>query len=222
MTTATNVATALGLGDGAVRELRPGELVLESRASQLPALADLVVQHLGGRLLTLFGTDDRLTTGQFFLHHVWSLSAPRAFLRISGSVDPGCPSFPSIAALHPVANWFEREVMDFFGLIPEGHPNPQRVALHADWPEGAWALRKDFPSDGTVPRVTGDFHPFRPVTGEGVFEVPAMSGSAWPASRSYTCNFDCSMYTKVQRSASSNFHGSTACSSQSPSPGIRP
>ena len=172
MTTATNVATALGLGDGAVRELRPGELVLESRASQLPALADLVVQHLGGRLLTLFGTDDRLTTGQFFLHHVWSLSAPRAFLRISGSVDPGCPSFPSIAALHPVANWFEREVMDFFGLIPEGHPNPQRVALHADWPEGAWALRKDFPSDEPVPRVAGDFHPFRPVTGEGVFEVP--------------------------------------------------
>ena len=62
--------------------------------------------------------------------------------------------------------------MDFFGLSPEGHPNPARVALHDDWPEGAWALRKDFPSDGAVPRVPGAFHPFRPVTGEGVFQVP--------------------------------------------------
>ena len=53
-----------------------------------------------------------------------------------------------------------------------GHPNPARVALHDDWPEGAWALRKDFAADSVVPRVAGDFHPFRPVTGEGVFQVP--------------------------------------------------
>jgi Ni,Fe-hydrogenase III large subunit len=46
------------------------------------------------------------------------------------------------------------------------------VALHADWPEGVWVLRKDFPYDATVPRVAGEAHPFRPVTGEGVFQVP--------------------------------------------------
>ena len=62
--------------------------------------------------------------------------------------------------------------MDFFGLTPEGHPNPSRVALHDDWPDGAWPLRKDFPIDRIVPRVAGDFHPFRPVTGEGVFQIP--------------------------------------------------
>ena len=62
--------------------------------------------------------------------------------------------------------------MDFFGLVPNGHPNLTRVAVHDDWPEGAWALRKDFPTNGAVPRVPGDLHPFRPVTGEGVFQVP--------------------------------------------------
>jgi len=62
--------------------------------------------------------------------------------------------------------------MDFFGLTPDGHPNPARVALHDDWPEGVWALRRDVPDDRAVPRVSGDFHPFRPVTGEGVFQVP--------------------------------------------------
>lgn len=89
-----------------------------------------------------------------------------------GSLGLGAPAFPSIAAKHPAANWSEREVMDLYGLIPEGHPNPTRVALHDDWPADAWALRKDFPGDRAVPRVPGDHHPFRPVTGEGVFQVP--------------------------------------------------
>ena len=62
--------------------------------------------------------------------------------------------------------------MDYFGVVPRDHPNPERVAVHDDWPEGAWALRKDFDADTQVPRVDGNFHPFRPVTGEGVFQVP--------------------------------------------------
>ena len=99
-------------------------------------------------------------------------AAQQSFLRITASIDPATPTFPSIAARHPAANWFEREVMDFFGLTPQGHPNLARVALHDDWPDGCYALRKDFPYEHPVPRVAGDFHPFRPVTGEGVFQVP--------------------------------------------------
>ena len=74
-------------------------------------------------------------------------------------VGRDAPRFPSIAARHPVANWFEREVMDYFGPTPEGHPNPNRVALHDDWPEGAWALRKDFDDRRPVPRVGGSSVP---------------------------------------------------------------
>ena len=169
---ATQVSAALDLAGGAVRELRPGELTLETSIAALPALIDRVVARLDGRLATLFATDERQATGSFLLHHVWSLPRERSFLHTAAPVDPASPSYPSIAAKYPVANWFEREVMDFFGLIPDGHPNPVRVALHNDWPEGAWPLRKDFPHDRFPARVDGDFHPFRPVTGEGVFQVP--------------------------------------------------
>jgi Ni,Fe-hydrogenase III large subunit len=126
---------------------------------------------LKGRLSSLFASDERRSS-RFLLHQVWSLQELASFLRIVTPLDPGKLSYPSIAAKYPAANWLEREVMDFFGLRPEGHPNPSRVALHDDWPEGVHALRKDFPSERTVPRVQGDFHPFRPVTGEGVFQVP--------------------------------------------------
>jgi Ni,Fe-hydrogenase III large subunit/Ni,Fe-hydrogenase III component G len=166
------VSVALDVPTDAIHELRAGELVLAVNADHLPALAGRAVAGLGARLASLFASDERSRYGNFFVHHVWFLPGLRTFLHVVAPVDPGKPTFPSIAAQNPAANWFERETMDFFGLIPSGHPNMQRVALHDDWPDEAWALRKDFPHDSTVARVSGAAHPFRPVTGEGVFEVP--------------------------------------------------
>jgi Ni,Fe-hydrogenase III large subunit/Ni,Fe-hydrogenase III component G len=138
----------------------------------LPVVADALVSAEQARLASLFVTDERVWAAAYALHQIWSLPRQRSFLRVTARVDPAQPRFPSIAARHPAANWFEREAMDTFGLAPEGHPNPSRVCLHDDWPEGAWALRKDFPGDRPQPRVAGSHHPFRPVTGEGVFQVP--------------------------------------------------
>lgn len=173
MTTAVSeIAAALQVAEHRVRMRRAEEATLEASTEDLPSIADAVVAGLDARLVSLFATDERASRGHFVVHHVWSLPKLATFLCVAAPVDSGAPSFPSIAATHPAANWFEREVMDYFGLVPLGHPNPERVALHDDWPEGAWALRKDFPPDAQVPRVEGEFHPFRPVIGEGVFQVP--------------------------------------------------
>jgi Ni,Fe-hydrogenase III large subunit/Ni,Fe-hydrogenase III component G len=171
-TVTTEIANALNVAEYRVSAIRQGEVAIEVSAADLPFIADAAVGSLNARLLSLFGADERARRGRFAVHHVWSLPRLGTFLSVSAPIDAAVPSFPSIAAKHPAANWFEREVMDYFGLVPEGHPNPERVALHDDWPEGAWALRKDFDPDTQVPRVEGSFHPFRPVTGEGVFQVP--------------------------------------------------
>ncbi len=171
-TVTTEIASALNVAEYSIRAIRPGEVAIEVPAADLPFMANAAVERLNARLLSLFGADERARRGRFVVHHVWSLPRLDTFLSVSAPVDPAAPSFPSIAARHPAANWFEREVMDYFGLVPEGHPNPERVALHDDWPEGAWALRKDFDPETRVPRVEGSSHPFRPVTGEGVFQVP--------------------------------------------------
>jgi Ni,Fe-hydrogenase III large subunit/Ni,Fe-hydrogenase III component G len=173
MSVVTTIAAACAPIPLDIREEHPGEVTLEARAADLPELADAVVNKLGGRLLSLFATDERDTRGRFAVHQVWSLAKLETFLRLVAGVDPAQPSFPSVAAKHPAANWFEREVMDYFGLVPVNHPNPEPVALHDDWPDGTWALRKDFDEHADVPRIGGDGrHPFRPVTGEGVFQVP--------------------------------------------------
>jgi Ni,Fe-hydrogenase III large subunit/Ni,Fe-hydrogenase III component G len=166
------VSEALSLPATSLRAPRPGELGTDVEAGALPEVADRLVAALGARLASLFATDERAWSAVFALHQIWLLPRHRTFLRVSTRVDPAHPRFASIAAKHPSANWFEREVMDTFGLVPEGHPNPTRVSLHDDWPEGEWVLRKDFPADRKVPRVESSLHPFRPVTGEGVFHVP--------------------------------------------------
>jgi Ni,Fe-hydrogenase III component G len=167
-----SVAAALGVMPGSLREDRDGELALDASPAALPDLVDRAFANLRGQLISLFASEDDGSAGGFLLHYVFSLPAFGTFLHISVPVGGAAPAFPSIAAKYPAANWFEREVMDFFGLVPEGHPNQERVALHEDWPDGAWALRKAFPFDRVVPRVPSGTHPFRPVTGEGVFQVP--------------------------------------------------
>ncbi|PYQ13811.1 MAG: hypothetical protein DMF80_14185 [Acidobacteria bacterium] len=170
MTAARDVLRGrLGLPE--LAELRPGEFAAEVKREQLPAVADQAA-GAGLRLATLFATDDGPAKG-CALHHLWAAREPPGFVRIWTRVPADSPRFPSIAAKYPVANWFEREVMDYFGLVPEGHPNTFRVALHDDWPDGFPALRKAFADEQKVPRVPGNNpHPFRPVLGEGVFQVP--------------------------------------------------
>jgi Ni,Fe-hydrogenase III large subunit/Ni,Fe-hydrogenase III component G len=158
----------LGLED--LAEVRPGEFSAEVAVERLAAAADRAAAK-GLRLASLFATDEGSTRG-FAVHQLWASAQPPGFVRLWAPVACDAPSFPSIAARHPVANWFEREVMDYFGLTPEGHPNRNRVALHDDWPDDAWALRKDFDERQFVPRVGGQFRPYRPVTGEGVFHMP--------------------------------------------------
>jgi len=166
------VRETLGLPASAISAPRPGELRAHVEPGALPDVADRLVAGLGARLASLFATDERVWNAVYALHQIWLLPRQRTFLRVTSRVDPAHPRFMSIAAKHPSANWFEREVVDTFGLVPVGHPNPTPVSLHDDWPAGEWTLRKDFPDDRQVTRVPGSFHPFRPVTGEGVFHVP--------------------------------------------------
>jgi Ni,Fe-hydrogenase III large subunit/Ni,Fe-hydrogenase III component G len=157
------------MGLSALAETRPGELVAEVELDALRALADRAVAS-GLRLASLFATDEG--ADGMAVHHLWASADPPTFVRLWARVPRESRHFPSISARHPAANWFEREIMDYFGLDPVGHPNHNRVALHDDWPEDAFALRKDFDERRSVPRVGGQFRPYRPVTGEGVFHFP--------------------------------------------------
>jgi len=52
------------------------------------------------------------------------------------------PKVATVEGVWKVANWFEREVYDLFGVIFEGHSDLRRIMLPEDWV--GYPLRKDY------------------------------------------------------------------------------
>lgn len=69
-------------------------------------------------------------------------------IRIRMAVPADDATVPSLVALYPGANFFEREVYDMFGITFEGHPDMTRILMPDDWV--GHPLRKDF-AVGAVP-----------------------------------------------------------------------
>ena len=54
------------------------------------------------------------------------------------------PVVPTVTTILPGALTYEREIQDMFGIRVEHIPNPKRILLSDDWPEGVYPLRKDY------------------------------------------------------------------------------
>ena len=91
-------------------------------------------------------------------------------------VRPKHHTLPSLANKLPLLGWYEREMMDLYGLRFEGHPEPHPLVLHEGMPREPAPLLKPFdpqaaaldfsPQPPTVPQVLGpDIQrlPFGPV-----------------------------------------------------------
>jgi NADH-quinone oxidoreductase subunit C len=64
----------------------------------------------------------------------------------TGPAGQPLPSIDSCVDLFPTANFQEREVFDFFGIVFNGHPELTRILLPDDYV--GWPQRRDFPVGG--------------------------------------------------------------------------
>ena len=62
--------------------------------------------------------------------------------------DEDFPILPTLVDIWPVANWFEREAFDLYGIMFENHPDLRR--LLTDYGFVGHPFRKDFPMIGNV------------------------------------------------------------------------
>ena len=82
------------------------------------------------------------------VYHFLSISLNhRLRLRVF-SADDDFPVLPTLVDLWSVANWFERESFDLYGIMYEGHPDLRR--LLTDYGFVGHPFRKDFPMIGNV------------------------------------------------------------------------
>ncbi len=68
-------------------------------------------------------------------------------LRVKVSTDEDTP-VPSVVAIYPSANWFEREAWDLYGIFFSDHPDLRRILT--DYGFDGHPMRKDFPLTGYV------------------------------------------------------------------------
>jgi Ni,Fe-hydrogenase III large subunit/Ni,Fe-hydrogenase III component G len=142
-----------GLWDAQVRE--PDVLWFRIDRQMLRTATVVLLKELKARFLISAGTDLRAQEKGYGILHLFSLDREGVFLALDCLVPEWEERIDSITPLIPGADWSERECRDAVGVEARGHPDPRRLILPDDWPEGAFPLRRDFPYNERPPAAEG-------------------------------------------------------------------
>ena len=145
-----------GVAKGTARP-EPNRLDVVIQASDLMAAATALRGAGWGYLSALTGVDLGKEANQIeALYHVCEGDAV-ATLRVA--VPRAGGSVPSIHTLHPNAMFFERELMEMFGVTVTGLTDTSHLFLPDGWPEGAYPLLKDTDVRAAAAKTTGSEPP---------------------------------------------------------------
>jgi Ni,Fe-hydrogenase III large subunit/Ni,Fe-hydrogenase III component G len=127
------------------------------------------VQDGGGRLVALWGSDDRGQGGGYAVHI--ALVTEKGLICLNVPLPAEQPAYPDVSRIFPVADRMQRAAYDLLGIYAhEGHDH-RKWLRHDSWHGGNFPLRKDF--DAAQSRThDADNYPFVQVSGQGVHEIP--------------------------------------------------
>ncbi|HEY3328355.1 MAG TPA: NADH-quinone oxidoreductase subunit C [Novimethylophilus sp.] len=135
-----------------------GELTVDIKAADAVAVCTILRDGAGlqfEQLIDLCGVDysdykEGLWEGRRYavVYHLLSVALNQR-VRIKAFVeDDDFPLIASMVGIWPVANWFEREAFDLYGIMFDGHPDLRRILT--DYGFIGHPFRKDFPVIGNV------------------------------------------------------------------------
>jgi len=137
------------------------------------------VHRRGGRLVSLWASDDRDRQAGFCVHVALEDANGLLVLRLPLAAD--APAYPDLAGLFPTAGRLQRAAFDLSGVVAEanggdGAAGGESVDLrpwlrHANWPADFFPLRHDTEAARVFPPA-GEDYAFVRVEGDGVHEIP--------------------------------------------------
>ncbi|MFO1014449.1 MAG: NADH-quinone oxidoreductase subunit C [Caulobacteraceae bacterium] len=145
-------ATIAKLGKAHVisTEVAFGELNVTAPAASIVELIRLLRDHADlqfQQLIDVCGVDYPQRAQRFdVVYHLLSLTRNRR-VRVKVATDEDT-AVPSITPVFAVADWFEREAFDMYGIFFDGHPDLRRILT--DYGFHGHPMRKDFPMTGYV------------------------------------------------------------------------
>ena len=127
-----------------------GELTLSAKRDDIVTLLTFLREDSQCRFETLVdicGCDYPTEPERFeVVYHLLSMRLNQR-LRVKVRTDEHSP-VPSVISVFPVANWYEREAFDMYGIVFSNHPDLRRILT--DYGFEGYPLRKDFPLTGYV------------------------------------------------------------------------
>jgi NADH-quinone oxidoreductase subunit C/D len=127
-----------------------GKIIVIAPSAKTYGIAAFLRRHLDyDFLVDLVGMDYIDSFG--VIYYLSQSANPARLLVLKTTTDDrDKPELLSVHDLWDVANIYEREVYDFFGIVFINHPDMRRIFLRADW--NGHPLRKDYNSENPVPR----------------------------------------------------------------------
>ncbi|HSV01846.1 MAG TPA: NADH-quinone oxidoreductase subunit C [Phenylobacterium sp.] len=125
-----------------------GDLNLTAQGPRIvEAMRYLRDTHGFQQLIDLTGVDYPERERRFdVIYHLLSMTRNlRCRVKLETDEDS---AVPSVTAVYPCADWYEREAFDMYGIFFEGHPDLRRILT--DYGFHGHPLRKDFPMTGYV------------------------------------------------------------------------
>ncbi|MDP3496009.1 MAG: NADH-quinone oxidoreductase subunit C [Hyphomonadaceae bacterium] len=127
-----------------------GEITVTAQRDSIAKLLEFLRDDSQCRfetLVDLCGCDYPTEPERFeIVYHMLSMRLNQR-IRVKVRTDEATPA-PSVTSVFPVANWYEREAFDMYGIIFSGHPDLRRILT--DYGFEGYPLRKDFPLTGRV------------------------------------------------------------------------
>ncbi len=162
-----------------------GDDTVVVKAKELGKVMDFVKDDLHYDMLVDVTVVDRPDEKERF-ELVYHLMSTRGWkrLRVKTAVTEKKATLETMSGRWPLANWWEREAYDMFGVTFKGHPDLRRLLCHRDFP--GHPLRKDYPKEGRpseliVEPVSLEEEGFEPIRlPDGTYTVPLNFGPAHP------------------------------------------
>jgi Ni,Fe-hydrogenase III component G len=109
-----------------------------------PEVFDFAIKQLGFSIMvTITGIDEGEMLG--FIYHI--AREDGVVLNLHTKAPKNKPVIKTVTSYFPVADAYERELVDLFGAQVEGLAEGNRYPLPDDWPKGQYPLRKDWSPD---------------------------------------------------------------------------
>jgi Ni,Fe-hydrogenase III component G len=114
----TRLSAACGSDQLRAVRLFPDEIAVYLLPEVLPQVVHTLRHEFDAAFVDLFGLDARSSQDIFQLYLIFALDSEHTWVHLNIDIDERAPVFPSLVDGLPATGWYEREVWEELGVLP--------------------------------------------------------------------------------------------------------